>query len=311
LEPASIVGIIIVILAIGVIGAFLYLYLSPGPQGNYRSLMNSSGSSSTFGSGGMDRRSSGGSVQFSRADLDKMKKTKRKAKKVVYTLEQKFFMAGMFGQAERREFHRMRIIAPIITTPLMSYMMYTMLGLDWILVGVILGGLVGLQIPFSVLDRRIEARGEEIMYYLPLVIEQIAIGVSSSLDVGPCVQRVVAMADERDTHNAVTELIRIAQNHIQSGASFEDAITEVGILSGHTELKHTFMSLAQVARHGGEITRQLQELADAVQSQRETKIDAKIKKLELVATGPVAVVFAGFLIILLTGFGLQIMKAFD
>jgi pilus assembly protein TadC len=107
----------------------------------------------------------------------------------------------------------------------------------------------------------------------------------------------------------VTELIRHAQFHVKSGVSLEDAMTEVGRLSGHTELKHAFMSLAQVAKHGGEITRQLQELADAVAMQRETKIEAKIKKLELEATGPVALVFCGFLIILLIGFGVQIQNA--
>ena len=309
MEPASIVGIVILVLAVGVVGAFLYLYLSPGPQGSYRSLMGSSAGSGGFGPPGSGNR--GPSADFTKVDLAKLKRAKRKSKRVIYTMQQKYFMAGMFSENERREFKRLRVIAPLVSTPIGGYIMYSLLGLDWLLVGVILGGLVGLQTPFSILDRRIEARNDEIMYFLPLVIEQIAIGVSSSLDIGPCIQRVVAMADERETHNPVTELIKIAQNHIQSGATFEDAITEVGILSGHTELKHTFMSLAQVARHGGEITRQLQELADAVANQRETRIEAKIKKLELVATGPVALVFAGFLVILLVGFGLRIVEAFS
>jgi type II secretory pathway component PulF len=70
------------------------------------------------------------------------------------------------------------------------------------------------------------------------------------------------------------------------------------------------LALAQVAKHGGEITRQLNELADAVANQRATKIEAKIKKLEIAATGPVALVFLGFLIILLIGFGSQMKDAF-
>jgi hypothetical protein len=51
-------------------------------------------------------------------------------------------------------------------------------------------------------------------------------------------------------------------------------------------------------------------MADAVSTQRETKIEAKIKKLELEATGPVALVFMGFLLILLTCIGMQMIKAF-
>jgi Flp pilus assembly protein TadB len=248
--------------------------------------------------------------EFSKQDLLKLRSEQKKKKKVTYTLEQKFFMAGMFTDADKREFMRMRTLIPVVMVPIFAYGMFYLMGIEWVIVGVVFGILIGLQVPLSIMDRKIQARGEEIMYFLPLVIEQIAIGVSSSLDIGPCIQRVIAMADERDTHNVVTELIKIAQNYIRSGASLDDALTEVGILSGHTELKHTFMSLAQVARHGGEITKQLQELADAVASQRETAIEGKIKKLELVATGPVAIVFAGFLIILLIGFGLQISEAF-
>ena len=71
------------------------------------------------------------------------------------------------------------------------------------------------------------------------------------------------------------------------------------------------MSLAQVARHGGEVTKQLQNLADAVASQRESSIDEKIRKLELQATGPVALVFFGFMIVLLIGFGIQIQQVFQ
>jgi pilus assembly protein TadC len=144
------------------------------------------------------------------------------------------------------------------------------------------------------------------MFYLPLVIEQLVIGVSSSLDVGPCLKWIVAMADERDSHNPVTELLRYAQLYMKSGVSMEEALIEVGRLSGHTELKHVFMSLSQVAKHGGEIIRQLQELANAVAAQREARVEGKIRKLELKATGPVALVFASFMGILMVGLGTQL-----
>ena len=144
---------------------------------------------------------------------------------------------------------------------------------------------------------------------MPLVIEQISIGVSSSLDIGPCLARVVSMADERDSHNPVTELLRFAQAYIKSGVSLQDALIEVGRQSGSNEVKHAFKALAQVARYGGEISKQLQDLSESVSSERETRVEEKIKKLELAATGPVALVFAGFLFILLIGFGMTLLKA--
>jgi pilus assembly protein TadC len=179
--------------------------------------------------------------------------------------------------------------------------------MQFALLGGVAGLLVGVYWPIKVVDRRIRERSEDILFYLPLVIEQVSIGVSSSLDIGPCLARVVQMADERDSHNPVTELVRYAQYHVKSGVSLEEALVEVGRLSGSVELKHAFMALAQVAKFGGEVSRQLQELADAVATQRETKIEAQIKKLELKATAPVSLVFLGYILNLLCGFMLQVI----
>lgn len=309
METQALIGLVALGVAMLSGLGLVYYFLFPKQQTNLRSLMGSSATGVGL-SGPMP-----GAVrvrgEISEQDLQHVKESAKKQikKKQGVTLDEKFFRAGIFSDKDKKEFLRLRLIVPLFTAPLLGFLCAQM-GAQYAIMGIVFGALLGLQIPFSILDRRIAHRSEEIMFYLPLVIEQIAIGVSSSLDVGPCLQRVVQMADERDTHNPVTELVRHAQFHIKSGVSLEEAMTEIGKLSGQTELKHTFMSLAQVAKHGGEITRQLQELADAVAGQRETKIEAKIKKLELEATGPVGLVFLGFLIILLIGFGLEVMKAF-
>jgi len=246
-------------------------------------------------------------------ELSKIKyaaKAKRRKTKEKLTLEQKIFRAGIFSEREKADFYRLRIFCPVVLIPVLGAGLWSLAGAQFGLMGIIMGAVVGYQVPFSILNRRILWRNEEIMFYLPLVIEQISIGVSSSLDIGPCLQRVVQMADERDTHNVVTELVKYAQNYIRSGVPFEEAMVETGKASGQTELKHAFMYLAQVAKHGGEITRQLQELADSVSAQRQAYIEGRIKKLELLATGPVSLVFLGFLVILLIGFGVQLKNAF-
>jgi Flp pilus assembly protein TadB len=250
-----------------------------------------------------------GRVEPTQEVLQELKQNSRKKQKKseVVELEDKFFQAGMFSADERRIFFMWRTFTPIALAPIAGIIGASNSAM-WGIVAAILGAALGVRIPYMMLDRKIAARQEDILFYLPLVIEQIVIGVSSSLDVGPCVQRVVSMADERDSHNCVTELLRITQHYISSGVSFQEALVDIGRRSGHTELKHTFVSLAQVASHGGEVTRQLQELADAVSNQREAKIETKIKKLELAATVPVAVVFCGFLIIIVSGFGIQIKQ---
>lgn len=308
MDSTQIIGAVALGMAMVSGGAALYYLFFRREESTLRNLMGSGGGEGMGTASAIRERLKNDTTG---EEMERLKRSAKKQlkKKEVVTLDEKFFRAGIFSPKEKKEFYRLRIIAPLITAPL-GLFLGGWGGATFAMVGLILGGLIGVQIPNSVLERRIKARDEDIMFYLPLVIEQVAIGVSSSLDIGPCLQRVVSMADERDTHNVVTELLRHAQHHVRTGASLEDALNEVGKKSGHTELKHAFLALSQVAKHGGEITRQLQELADAVASQRETRIEAKIKKLELEATFPVTLVFLGFIIILLIGFFVQIKGAF-
>ncbi|MFM1849159.1 MAG: hypothetical protein RL417_2633 [Pseudomonadota bacterium] len=309
METNIVIGIIAIVFAVVSAGGIAAYFLFPRQQVDMRSLM---GSGEAAGLGKPSEVRERIKNDQTGEQLEKLKqhtRSKVAARSGAVTLDEKFFQAGIFSDEEKADFQRQRLLAPLICG---GFILFLMSSIDTVLMmcGGVLGVLIGMRLPFMLLDRRMRARSEEILFFLPLVIEQIAIGVSSSLDVGPCLQRVVSMADERDSHNCVTELLRHVHFYVKSGASLEDALIEVGKLSGHTELKHAFMSLSQVAKHGGEITRQLQELADAVAGQRETKIEAKIKKLELAATGPVALVFVGFLIILVIGFGIQIKSAF-
>jgi pilus assembly protein TadC len=243
--------------------------------------------------------------------LSRLAAKKNGSKKKSLTLEERMFQAGLFSEAQRRDFRRLQVVMPTGFGLLFAGWGSTRGDpFDILLYGVV-GGMLGAYVPLKRLDKWIKLRQEEITFYLPLVIEQISIGVSSSLDIGPCLARVVQMADERDSHNPVTELLRFAQSYIKSGVSLQDALNEVGRQSGSNEVKHSFKALAQVARYGGEISKQLQDLSESVSSERETKVEEKIKKLELAATGPVALVFAGFLFILLVGFGRTLLKAME
>lgn len=244
-------------------------------------------------------------------ELDRLRQSlaKEKKKNREPSIAEKMFRAGIFASKQKADFRRLQIMAPVIGLVLFALLGYGIGGMQRTLLFGLVGLILGLYIPFKVLESRVNRRQDEILFYLPLVIEQVSIGVSSSLDIGPCLMRIVQMADERDTHNPVTELLRYAQFHIKSGVGLEEALTEVGQLQGQHDLKHAFLALSQVAKYGGEISKQLQDLADSVAGQREAKIEEKIKKLELAATAPVALVFFGYLSILLVGFGLQIITS--
>jgi Flp pilus assembly protein TadB len=305
----AILGIFAILLALGSgLVVLIYFFQNRG-QSNMRAMMGSYSSPQEMRTALRD--SKGEKQEQVLEQLKAETKKSGKLKKKALTTEERLFQAGMVGPNDKAEFERWCKILPFIVGPVLFFGSNYLLGdIVMSLVILVLGTALGARLPHMSLDSKIKQRHEEIMFYLPLVIEQIAIGVSSSLDIGPCLQRVVSMADERDSHNVVTELLRYSMNYMKSGVGFEEAMVETGKAAGHTELKHALMFLAQVSKHGGEITRQLQELADSVNSQRQTHIEGKIKKLEVMATGPVTLVFAGFILILLSSFGVQLSNAF-
>jgi pilus assembly protein TadC len=231
---------------------------------------------------------------------------KQRKRRLEPTLEERLFIAGKITPAEQNDYYRKRKLAPVVLGGVGLLLGALMAPPSLILFSGLLGILFGFYIPLFILSGWEKKQSDELSYYLPLVIEQVAIGVSSSLDVGPCLSKIVEMADERGSHNAVTRLIKHALMFVKSGVSLEEALGEVGKASGHPELKHATLALSQVAKYGGEISKQLQDLADSVAAQREAKIESTIRKLELKATGPVMLVFIAYMLLL----GLGVVTSF-
>ncbi len=301
-------GIVIIIIlvsiaAVSLVVGFFYLFvLRPGTSTpEIRDLMVS----------GRRRDQFGNRIEV---DVDNIKRetelaSKSKKKKSQEDVATKLFKAGYYRPEDRRRFLYFQIIAPVISVILCTTALGTMGNALFTASGLILGALIGYAAPFSWLERRLRDRQEETLYYLPLVIEQIAIGVSSSLDIGPCIAQIVEMTRERDSHNPVTEMFLHVEKLIMSGLNLEDALVEVGEANGMSEIKHAFMFLAQCARHGGEISRQLQELADAVMVSRQVQIEARIKKLPVTATLPLTCVFFGFFLIVGAGIFVRLVTS--
>ncbi len=246
-------------------------------------------------------------------DIDELKKqlTKGGFKSKQEDISTQLFRGGFFTAADRRWFFRFRIIClvvAVITVPLTISFVSSQPSM--VITGGLLGVLIGFSWPMSWLQRQIRKREEDILYFLPLVIEQVSIGVSSALDVGPCISQIVSMADERDSHNPVTEMFVHVEKLMRSGLNLEDSLAEVAEANGMSEVKHAFMFLAQCARHGGEVSKQLQELADSVMVQRQVQIEGKITALPVKATGPLAMVFAGFFGLLFAGLLVNLLGAF-
>ncbi len=218
-----------------------------------------------------------------------------------------FFRAGYFSNEQRAKFYRLKRTLQIVLPLGLGALLFVINGPIYLLLGAAGGYMVARVMPDHILSKKAKVREEESLYFLPLVIEQISIGVSSSLDVGPCVAYVVSMADERGTHNVVTELLTQVTKLMKAGMALDEALMDVGEVVGIKEVKNSFMFLAQCAKHGGEISKQLQELAESVTTARQLEIEAKIIALPNKATGALGMVFFGFFIMLVSGIFVRVI----
>jgi pilus assembly protein TadC len=224
-------------------------------------------------------------------------------------IKTKLFKAGYYSKESVRRFVIFQIVSlligitsvPIIVWKMTDHSLSTLLA-------VFIGALIGLVYPIAKLDRKIEQRKHKILIHLPLVIEQIAIGFSSSLVIAACISSIVEMADERNSHNPVTELLEQVVRLVHAGYSFENAMTQVSSAMGMPAVEHTFNYLIQCSKHGGEITKQLQELANSTMTERNIKIHGKIAGLPAEATAPLGLVFSGFFIILVGGVFVRLLE---
>lgn len=229
-----------------------------------------------------------------------------KKKKQPLTFKEKLFRAGIISNIELKKFYIIYTISPLSGFLIMFLLGLYLQGLALANIFGIFGAVLGFLYPFHYLRKRMKQREEEISYYLPVVIEQLAIGVASGLDIGPCIQLVLDLSDERQTNNAVTELLKLAVQISRQGIPFDEALLEIGKLSGNVELKHCFLALGQVYKHGGEISKQLMEIAISVNQQRQIKIDERIKKLPVKGVLIVGLLLAGFMTLILYGLGMTV-----
>lgn len=308
--------LIFVTVLVGILGfgALAYVFIGSGAgarTGDFRDLMVSGTQAQ---SQSQARRGPNADAEAIDVDAEQFRKSRksRKAKAKDESIERKLFRAGFYSAEDRVRFLKIRIAVFSVAVTICPLAIYFLVkNPTLIMSGTILGGLIGFSAPMSWLEKQVRAREEDVMYFLPLVIEQVSIGVSSALDVGPCLSNIVAMASERDSHNPVTEMFVHVEKLIRSGLNLEDALMEVGEANGMQEVKHAFMFLAQCSKHGGEVSKQLQELADSVMVQRQVQIEGKIASLPVKATGPLATVFAGFFALLFAGLFVRLISAFS
>ena len=228
------------------------------------------------------------------------------------SVSSRLYKAGYFSSLDRRVFYLIQAVCLLVGAILIPFAFYIYSNDLLMSFGIFLAaGTVGWILPQYVLDKKIQFQEDEILYYLPLVIEQISIAIGSSLVVGTAISHIVKTAEDRNVYNPVVELFAQAQDLMRSGYSLEQSLSSISELVKIPEVEHCFMFLSQCSLHGGEISRQLQELANSISTEHHIRIQGKIQGLPVKATGPLGMVFAGFFCMALSGLAVQLLTLFS
>jgi len=159
----------------------------------------------------------------------------------------------------------------------------------------LLGGVAGELYSRGRENRNAEKIGRQLEADLPMVMEQVVMGVSSGLDIIPAVSEA-----SRQGSDGVSKVFRRVVSLAEGGLPVEEAFRVVSDESDSAPLKHALIHLSLAYKQGGEVIRPLRELSDATQSHYQDRVEEEISKLPVKGILPLITIFAGLLICFLT-----------
>jgi Flp pilus assembly protein TadB len=223
------------------------------------------------------------------------------------------FLSSKDLEIEEKKFRGFLLISIVITCLIVSAIKgLSFLGLS---VGVVVGLLSGYLIYQSIIRSRENAFNQEIVFFLPVVMERIVMAVEAGLDIVPALKVIDEIEIKYNISigldkklDAVTLIFRNLVELCEAGLSFEKAVNEISLKINNFALKHALVHLLVAQREGGELIFPLRELSDATQVYYQESVEEDLAKLPIKATLPLLITFAGLIVTFMTGPLIQIMN---
>lgn len=149
---------------------------------------------------------------------------------------------------------------------------------------------------------------EEIERSLPLLMEELVMAVAAGHDVISAIKIVLVNRHNALVEDPLTAIFNMVVQLAEAGLSFAESLRHVGKIAPVPAVKHALIHLSLAYQEGGELVMPLRELADATQLMYQEKMEERVAKLPVKATGPLVVIFAGLVIFFVTTPVIQVMK---
>lgn len=160
-------------------------------------------------------------------------------------------------------------------------------------IGAGIGLYLGILAALMFLKSRQKQLEQQLIFELPLVMEELILLVEAGLGILPAVEKSVADAGS----NQVKRLLRLVYELSAHGLPFGQAIELVSDLSSVSVIRHTLLHLDISGTEGGELIPSLRSLSDHAHTEWKIAVERRVKRLENFVVFPVFASVLGLILV--------------
>jgi tight adherence protein C len=173
---------------------------------------------------------------------------------------------------------------------------------------VILGGMIGGMLPYLQLTGIEQERRKRVQNGLPYVIDLLSLGLSAGLDFPGALRQVVDKSSS--SGDALIEELNLILQELQVGKTRKQALEQLGQRVPCEVVREFVGAVTQAEERGNPLGQVLEIQAEASRQRRSTRAEEAASRASVKMLGPMVLVFAAILLLIVSPMFMQIQDAF-
>jgi tight adherence protein C len=174
---------------------------------------------------------------------------------------------------------------------------------------VFIGGAIGLILPYLQLTGIEDDRKKQVQNGLPYVIDLLALGLSAGLDFPGSLRQVVDKSS--NSNEALIEEINLILQELQVGKTRKQALQQFAERVPCESVREFVGAVVQAEERGNPLGQVLEIQAEASRQRRSTRAEEAASRASVKMIGPMVLVFAAILLLIVSPMFLQIKETFN
>lgn len=173
---------------------------------------------------------------------------------------------------------------------------------------VLLGAALGAMLPYLQLSGLEEQRRKQVQNGLPYVIDLLALALSAGLDFPAALRQVVDKSSNGS--DPLIEEIQLILQELQVGKTRKQALEQFAERVPSESVREFVGAVVQAEERGNPLGQVLEIQAEASRQRRSTRAEEAASKASVKMLGPMVLVFAAILLLIVCPMFLQIQESF-